>query len=191
MALRLRVPRREQERCRQALATLVRMVPLAAVRRAQKRALPQRPVFADAMALLAALAERYGGEYRTSLDGWTAAVAGAPVADRAVEAPAEPGTGEERKTGRRRRRRRGSRGRGREERPDTAPAAAENRPEPPPKKPAKWDDDYFFSALPSVPDLGAPDEGDRYGAATVAAEPPQEKEAEPSAPPRKRRRRRR
>lgn len=193
MALRLRVPRREQERCRQALATLVRMVPFATVRRAAKRGLPQRGVFADAMALLAALAERYGGEYRTSLDAWTAAVAGAPVADRGVEAPGEE-KGEERGTGRRRRRRRGSRGRGRDDRAEPvaegSPAQAERpRAEPAPKKPAKWDDEYFFSALPSVPDLGAPDEGDRYGATTVA---PEERRAEePGAPPRKRRRRRR
>lgn len=36
--------------------------------------------------------------------------------------------------------------------------------------PAVWSDDYFFAALPSVPDL-AKEEGDtdRYGATSVAA----------------------
>jgi len=57
-----------------------------------------------------------------------------------------------------------------------------------PRKPAKsdspppdWDDgEYFFAALPSVPDMPAEEgKGDRYGASTVA--PPAEPKAEPQA----------
>lgn len=157
LALRLRVSRREQERCRQALATLVRMVPLSAVRRGARRTLPERDVFPDALALLAALADRYEGDYRAALHAWSPAEAKQEVPLAAPAAAPE-------KTGRKRRRRRSGRGRRTSERTE-APAAPASEARPPaPPKPAKWDDDYFFSALPSVPDLGVADEGDRYGA---------------------------
>ena len=35
--------------------------------------------------------------------------------------------------------------------------------------PPKWDDDYFFAALPNVPEMkGEEAQGDRYGAVVVA-----------------------
>jgi poly(A) polymerase len=88
------------------------------------------------------------------------------------------------------RRRRNGRERSRAPRVETRPGM------PPP-----WDDNYFFAALPTVPDLGDVDPGDRYGAATVATTPPEmdtpdeggvEEAAEgsPDSAPRRRRRRR-
>lgn len=181
LSLRLRVPRREQERCRQALATLVRMVPVSSVRRAMRRSLPQRGVFADAMALLAALAERYGGDYNASIESWNSGTA----------APVDPVKREDdggRRSKGRRRRRRG--GKGREQQPVSSTEGSP-RPEAKTEKPAKWDDDYFFAALPSVPDLGAPDAGDRYGASSVARGETTDPPREGTSIPRKRRRRRR
>ncbi|HJQ98625.1 MAG TPA: hypothetical protein VJ826_09930, partial [Candidatus Polarisedimenticolaceae bacterium] len=52
-----------------------------------------------------------------------------------------------------------------------APVAAAAAPAAPAKKlPAVWSDDYFFAALPSVPELAAEEvDTDRYGASRVAA----------------------
>lgn len=198
LAQRLRVPRREQERCRQALSTLARMVPFRNVRKGARRQMPKRASFADALWLLRAAAAVLGGEVAASLEGWTG---DAPdEAPRPAEAAAAPDAEGERKPRRRRRRRgRGKRG-GEGDARETETAAArapERAPERPPerpreteKRPPVWSDDYFFAALPSVPDLGAAkDEGDRYGAELVA--PTSDPEPEGEGAPRKRRRRRR
>ena len=65
--------------------------------------------------------------------------------------------------------------------------------------PPPWDDNYFFAALPSVPNLDERDDpGDRYGAVALASETvPQEngdgspEEAGGAAAPRRKRRSRR
>ena len=61
--------------------------------------------------------------------------------------------------------------------------------------PPPWDDDYFFAALPSAPEiLGDDTKGDRYGAGSVTettAESPSDEPAEDTPRPKRKRRRRR
>lgn len=193
IALRLRVARKDQERCRQAMAILQRMVPFKTTRRGFRLALARRPGFADALWMLETAAALHGGELRESLEGWTARATetAPPRAPRPHPAPEAEEVGEgPAPAGRRRRRRRRGKGPGGEVRPDAeaAPAPAAQaparrgggRPQPKPpedaepakKLPSKWSDDYFFAALPTVPkDLGLEEDGrDRYGARQVAAE---------------------
>ena len=186
IAVRLRVSRKDQERTRQAIATLHRLVPAKPMRRGQRSTVLRRPAFADAWWMLEALAPLLGGEFAAAKDAWAphVGVPGAPVA------PSEPGESPETaeqdapREGRRRRRR-GGRGRRREgtespesgpPRPAPAPSAARPKPAGGKPMPAVWDDNYFFAALPSVPDHAAIDDDagpDRYGASSVrgAAEP--------------------
>jgi len=144
IALRLRLARRDQERVRQTLATLHRMVPMRSMRRGARVALLKRPAFSDALALLDALAGALGGEFAAAHQGWTQQVETHGVAEPAGVAEAvaaadedagEPGAdGTERK--RRRRGRRGGRGRrrpGGAARPagtDGSEPAPESRPAP-------------------------------------------------------------
>jgi hypothetical protein len=195
LSLRLRVSRRDQEHARQILLALQRMVPARQVRRSLAHALVRRPAFADALATLRCLGVHLGGEVADAAAFWTEAAAGRepvpPAAETVVADGSRPATAEPR-----RRRRRG--GRGRQQRRDeggeavatTEPArpapdsrrngrerAPAPRPESRPGMPPPWDDNYFFAALPTVPDLGDADPGDRYGAATVAS-PMEETETE-------------
>jgi poly(A) polymerase len=213
IALRLRVARKDQERVRQALATLQRMVPMRAMRRGMRIALMKRPAFVDAARMLEALSEEFGDPWRSAHEAWSQQVAShgaveptdaAPADDtiRGDEVAAAPEDGK----GRRRRGRRGGRGRKRDG--AEAPSAAAPAPlaAPPQARSAKlppvWDDDYFFAALPSVPEIDAEDrDTDRYGASRVgpvtAAEPDagtpngsDEEAGEAASSPRRRRRRR-
>jgi poly(A) polymerase len=178
-ALRLRIPRREQEHCRQVMATLFRMVPARRVRRSTKRAIARRECLPDALWVLDLLAERLGGDFAAAKTFWTTDRP-AKASDAKAEAPATRA-----RRGRRRTRRKPGSGRaktsGAARRKADAPAdGAKKRDMPPP-----WDDDYFFAALPSAPEMGADgSKGDRYGAAEVA--PPDategEREAETSGP---------
>ena len=169
IAVRLRVARKDQERARQALATLARMVPPRPMRRGLRTAIQRRPAFSDAWWMLEALAPVLGGDFAAARAEWTEHLA-RPGTETppASEVAAEPTPGDRaERTGKRRRGRRGGRGR-RKDRPavtavpSPAPAAAAK------KLPAVWSDDYFFAALPSVPELAA-EEGDtdRYGASRV------------------------
>ena len=171
MAVRLRIPRREQEHCRQILGTLVRMVPSRRVRRSMQRAILNRDCLPDVLWMLEVLAERLGGDFSEAYGFWTADRQQARARDR--ESPEAPkraaGT-----PGRRRRSRRRAPAR---PGPTTAlPSEQDERPGDEDKqgeRPPPWHDDSFFAALPSAPE-GAGDDtkGDRYGAAVVA--PPAE-----------------
>ena len=196
IAVRLRLARKDQERTRQALATLQRMVPLKPMRRGTRLALTRRPAFVDALWMLEALAPVLGHVAAAALPVWaeTAAAPASPAGARpqvaapdAAAEPAEDGQAvhaeEERRPGRRRGRRGGRRHRkGREEgRVETGkvPPPVERPVERTAERPAAraasslppvWDDNYFFAALPSVPALDADDaETDRYGARMVVS----------------------
>jgi len=219
VARRLRVSRRDQERCRLLAQTLVRMVPKQMVRRAFRQSIVHRPSFTDALWFLDAIAGARGGDFAEAADFWRSG--GEAPARRAPEpgeaqAATEESPGERRRRRRRRpRRRSGGAPAGAaegESRPPRPPAEPRPKPErretrdrrggerPPvaPKLPAPWDDDYFFAALPSAPSLEAEEhDSDRYGASEVAAAIPR-RDAEPASPkgageageaPRRRRRR--
>ena len=170
IAVRLRVARKDQERARQALATLARLVPPRPMKRGLRAAIQRRPAFADAWWMLETLAPVLGGDFAAARAEWAEQLA-RPGTE--AEEPARVERPE--RTGRRRRGRRGGRGR-RKDGPAIAAAPASTPPAtatpatPAKKLPAVWSDDYFFAALPSVPDLAA-EEGDtdRYGASRVAA----------------------
>jgi poly(A) polymerase len=194
MAVRLRIPRREQEHCRQVLATLWRMVPARRVRRNTKRAILRRECLPDALWVLRLLADRLGEDFKAAHAYWTAGLEDQPEA-RAAEAAGPRPT------------RRGRRRSRRKPRTARAKAAGETRPrrDAPPDEakkgamPPPWDDNYFFAALPSAPEIGGDDsKGDRYGADAVA--PPTapddgkgaaKSEAGPAARPKRKRRPRR
>ncbi|HEX5041316.1 MAG TPA: CCA tRNA nucleotidyltransferase [Candidatus Polarisedimenticolaceae bacterium] len=189
LSLRLRVSRRDQEHARQILLALQRMVPARQVRRSLVHALVRRPAFADALATLRCLGAHLGGEVAETAAFWAEAAAGR---EPAAPPQASPGGADAGAAEPRRRRRRGGRGRGRggetggaETSAEAAPPVRRERVRPPrtearPGMPPPWDDNYFFAALPTVPDLGDADPGDRYGATTVAA-PAEEAPAEGTA----------
>jgi len=195
IALRLRIARKDQEHTRQTLTTLQRMLHHKPMRRGAKLALMRRPAFADAMAMLDAMAPALG-ELAAVRAAWAETAAG-----HAVPAGAEPEPTAERDLedgpatadgarGKRRRGRRGGRGRRRERgddasapagphapvpvtAPSKSPAVAALPPVPAPrgpKLPPVWDDNYFFAALPSVPThVAAENESDagRYAGGIV------------------------
>jgi len=177
LALRLRVSRRDQEHCRQVLEALLRMVPAVDPRRGGRRGVARHPALPDARMILASVGRTWGGSYAEASAAWDdvrEAPAGvAPLEARASGSESEAGTG--------RRRRRGRRG-GRGRRPSSTDAPrAESRPAVAPAVerestrrdlPPVWDDDYFFAALPSVPELAADDgRPNRYGEGQVATQP--------------------
>ncbi len=195
IALRLRVARKDQERARQVLSTLQRMVPMRAMRRAQRLTLMKRPAFTDALWMLEALSPVLLGEFAAAREAWSQQVAthGAVEPERVVPFPLPPedesggrAAPEGERKRRRRRGRRGGAGRKRgpdvpAERPagDAAAIPAAAAPKHPakeprardPKLPPVWDDDYFFAALPSVPPIDTEtDDTDRYGANLVVAQ---------------------
>jgi poly(A) polymerase len=191
MALRLRIPRREQEHCRQILATLFRMVPARRIRRNTKRAILRRECLPDSIWVLGLLADRFGEEFAAAHTYWAAEP---PEPRAAEEAPPRS------RRGRKRSRGRTKKPAGEQRRPavaaskEAAPAkeATKNKP------PAKWDDDYFFAALPSAPELSGDETqgGDRYGASAVAAQgddagEPRAEKSEPTTRARSKRKRRR
>jgi poly(A) polymerase len=201
LALRLRMSRRDQERCRQTFLALQRMIPARDLRKGLRQAIVRRPAFPDALRVLEVLAAMHGGDFQEALAFWTSPAPHegerrAPRPERVeTAAPPPPETGEAaERPGRRRRRRRGGRGRGL----PGGPAPAAPREAPVTKKPAEsaalppvWSDDYFFAALPSVPQLDAEShDTDRYGAGTVAAAPPAETSPTVAATEEPRRRRR-
>ena len=178
IALRLRVARKDQERARQALATLQKMVPVRAMRRGFRATLQRRPAFADAWWMLEVLAPLLGGDFAAARADWAEHLA-RPATETATPAADERAEGETERAarpGRRRRGRRGGRGR-RKDAPIAAGVTSSAAPSPGPapsaatkKLPAVWSDDYFFAALPSVPNLDAEErDTDRYGASSVAA----------------------
>jgi poly(A) polymerase len=188
LAVRLRVSRRDQERYRQILHLLGRMVPVRGLRRGARQAALHRPAFADALWILEAVSAKLGGDFREAVAFWHTGAEVSPAEPaRATHSEQEAGPEELAEEGapgaRRRRRRRRSRRRRKDAPagpvPESAapPAIAAPKPqrvhaERPASRtnlPSPWDDDYFFAALPTAPKLD--DEAgdtDRYGAATVA-----------------------
>lgn len=217
LALRLRMAKKDQEHCRQIISTLQRMVPIASMHRNTRRALLRRLSLPHAMTVLATLAEIHGGDYAEADQHWRKATSGQRGREDGATKASGPrsteGAAEATKPRKRRRgsrggasRRDGSRDRTRDEDknkkgdgPPAKPTAPRSRPKDE-NLPPVWDDDYFFAALPSVPEGTAKSvEGDRYGA---KAQDPQEEQpteaAEQTAPeadeapkPKRRRRRRR
>lgn len=193
----LKLPRAEQERCRQIVAALHRMAHPGRLRRSARHALRRRPSFGSAFWMLEAAAQVLGGDLDEAVAQWRDEGRGTDAA-RAGEGraePAAPGTGAEEAGGRRRRRR--HRGRRRAAAAREREPAVEKTHSPPlhghersgkSRMPPAWDDDYFFAALPKVPPML--DEA----AAEEPEAPAQTAEAAPAgtaAPPRRRRRRKR
>ena len=177
IALRLRLPRKEQESCRQTLATLFRAVPTGRLRAGSRRSILTRECLPDVRWLLEILAARYGGELSRAVDYW------ARASEEAPESPApRPEESEPRPDGPKRRSRRRRRG-GAKRDESAAEQPAPLRMQSAPARPAKsargdWNDDYFFSALPSAPEMaGEPTENTGYGAETLD-DPPR---ADPTA----------
>jgi poly(A) polymerase len=191
MALRLRIPRREQEHCRQILGTLFRMVPSRRVRRSMQRAVLNRECLPDVLWILEVLAERLGQDFSEAHRFWTAE--GQQRSAQGTEGAEAPKRAAGTRVRRRRSRRRASTG------PATqAPHSSEQDEQPGDKdeqhdRPTPWHDDSFFASLPSAPE---PAGEDTKGKATDAAASPAESGAdgpadESSPKPRRRRRRRR
>jgi poly(A) polymerase len=171
IALRLRVPRREQEHCRQILGTLFRLVPGRNMRRNTKAAILRRECIPDAMWMLEVVAPHYGEEFAGALGFWKRAVerrpAGAAPAER--QKPGQRPEGGRRRPRRRRGGRRRSGGSEARERRPVAEAQAKRDPKETKRDlPPVWDDDYFFAALPEAPDSPS-EKGDsmRYGGSAV------------------------
>lgn len=219
VSLRLRVSRKESERCRQLIGTLQRMIPDDRIRPRTRASIRRRASLDETLVLLRALAESEGGQFAEAAQAWSgtkqsaATGAGRGSRSRDGDTDATEAGGEQRS-----RRRRGRRGRGRgaagtQDRPaDSDKSAASERKtddapkqrsrksssrsrqgskpqnsERAPKKPMpdRWDDDYFFSALPSVPKKLAGesgDSGDRYGADTLNRGEPGESPANKAKP---------
>ena len=201
LALRLRVSRRDQETCRQIVMTLFRMVPHDRVRRNVKRAILRRMCLPSTIWILQRLAGAFGGPFAPAADHWKR-YDREPGREPESQVRGEPSKEDAGAPRRRSRGRRGGRGRGGAER-RTEKAAETREPEArslPKPKPGEdgWDEDYFFSALPTVPQIGE-DEGtpNRYGSAAVGPVEQNEADSEtgadeaPSRPRRRRRRRRR
>jgi poly(A) polymerase len=194
MAVRLRIPRREQEHCRQVLGSMYRMVPARRIRRNTKRAILSRECLPDAMWVLRLLADRLGADFAAALSFWTTSEREERKEPARPRETGSPPT-QARRGRRRSRRRTPTTTREKQDAPATE-SKKENMPPP-------WDDNYFFAALPSAPEMaGDETQTNRYGGATAPAEAaaPAESaaagdastgEASADAPARPKRRRRR
>lgn len=184
LALRLRIPRREQEYCRQMLGTLFRMVPHDRVRPQAKQAILRRECLTDAVRAMGLLGKLWGGEFAAAERFWSSQEK-VPSVPRHDGEPSDDGDDSGERAPRRRRRRGGRR---RSERggsaprtsPPSTPARSSNPParsgaaptRPPRPRGGPRDDNSFFAALPSLPDDDDDDDiGDRYGALDVAPRP--------------------
>lgn len=184
MAARLRLSRKEQERCRQIVLTLYRMVPVRRLRRGARQSILRRQCFPETVWLLDRLALHYGDSFREALTYWRKAADSLSAPDRGQKRPSGATGQRETGDGRRSRPRRRSRSRQRRE-PESEPASETPRPKK--DMPSKWDDRYFFAALPSVPDIDAKKPaGDPEGS---NGEPADDRE-QPARPAKRRRRRR-
>jgi poly(A) polymerase len=169
IALRLRFARKDQETCRLILTTLYRMVPVRRVGRNSKRSILQRDCLPSAVWMLEAVASRLGGDFTEAANYWKAAGSGRRTDASRSRRSGKPAAG--RAASSEQSRRRGRR------RPPARKTAAEKspaakRPKTPagPGTPRQVDDDYFFSALPTVPKMaGEENDRDRYGAAALGA----------------------
>lgn len=173
VALRLRVSRKDQEHCRLILMSLFRMVPTRRLGRNTKRSILRRECLPDALWILAGLAEELGGDFAEARTYWEQAASAAEPAQ-AQGARAAAGRPRRRRGGRRR----------------SSKAAPASRTTARGERPKQIDDDYFFTALPSVPEM--PSEkgaGDRYGGPGRGAASEQPAQARPGSTGSRRRRR--
>jgi poly(A) polymerase len=117
LAQRLRVPRREQEYCRQILTTLFRMVPAKRVRPNTRRSVVARDSFSDALWILDVASAQYGDAFVEARDFWRGANEAAGPAQPRTREKDEGGSGDDapRRSRRRRSRRGGAGQRGRGE----------------------------------------------------------------------------
>ncbi len=174
MALRLRVARKDQEFCRTLIMTLFRMVPHEKARPGTRKAIPRRPCFPDALRILHRLGEILGNEFEEAARFWDTAGHAA--------SPAESGRAPEETQGRRTRKRPP-----RQRRKGGETSRKEPPGKPAPNMPSPWSDNYFFAALPSVPE----GEAEQAGPPAPDSEPENEPETETGSPARRKRRRRR
>jgi poly(A) polymerase len=175
LALRLRLARKDQEHCRQTLNALYRMVPGRGRRRSNRRSMVNRECFPDSLWMLNVLDARFGGQFTAAAEYWRRAAEAAGRSERRPSKDKQPG-GKGRTAGPRRR-----------PRSRRAPSEKESKAAKPADKPPAWDDDYFFTALPSAPEMSVENgKKDRYGAEAVA---PREKGDRPKRKRRPRRRR--
>jgi poly(A) polymerase len=174
VALRLRLARKDQEHCRQTLNALFRMAPGKGRRRGAKRSIVNRDCFHDALWILGVLEQQLGGRFAAAAEYWRRA------AESSGQAELKPSG---KKSAAAKRRIRGPRQRTQERTREPQ----KSKPAKAPEKPPSWDDDYFFSALPTAPKIkGEEGKGDRYGAEAVA---PAEQDEKPRRKRRPRRRR--
>ncbi len=199
LAQRLRISRKDQELCRTLVMTLFRMVPHKKTRPNVRRAILNRDCFPAAVWILTALGEMLGGEFKESAAHWGSArrESGGDT-DRQPSGDRPSGSGRSRSS--RRRRSRGGRsqeGTGKEKEPQGKKPAVKrpsSAPKPDPNMPSPWSDNYFFAALPTVPE-GADVPGPEPEPQSAKDRPAEDKpstggDAEPVKKKRRRRRRR-
>jgi poly(A) polymerase len=120
---RLRLARKDQEYCRQTLATLSRMAPVRRIRRSSRQSIQHRACYPTALHLLETLSGAWGDEFAKIHEHWSQFE---PVA-----APSRPEESQDRPRGRSRRRGRrgsGSRSRGGRDRGGEGKKVAEGKP---------------------------------------------------------------
>jgi len=148
MAQRLRLPRRDQELCRQVFQTLHRMVPARHIRANIRRAILNRECLSDALWILDVLSRQFGGDFEHASLYWSRAAADSArdeTGGRERGKRAGTRTPPARRSGRR-----SAEGRPQAEGPK--PGGAKRTPDVPRKDmPPVWDERYFFAALPTVP----------------------------------------
>lgn len=127
IAQRLRVPRREQELCRQVLTTLQRMVPDKQLRPRARAAIRRRACLDQVMLLLGAVAAQHAGDFEEAYERWCGRMKEDDDAGNARDRGAGEG-GEDGEGGGRRRKRRGRRG-GRGRRRKRTEESEESSPE--------------------------------------------------------------
>jgi poly(A) polymerase len=164
---RLRIARKDQELCRQLCQSLFRMVPARRARRSSRRGILHRDVFPIAVRMLETTAAEFGSDFSDAAREWKreAGRAENQAQKESTESSPTDTTDSARPSGPRRRSRRGGRGRGRSETTvDSEPKSAPKAKPEKPVAPRTWEDQDFFSALPTVPKMRGDADEDRYGA---------------------------
>jgi poly(A) polymerase len=189
IAVRLRISRREQERCRQIITILARLALSEKMRPSSRRSVMQRVCFPPALELLKLLGQSEGDPFRAAATFWEGLLA-TPQQAETSETSSTPDKQRPRRKRPRSRKRKPT-----EDKPATPPPAKAERDDLPPP----WDDNYFFAALPNAPKTEVTeDHGTRYGQvvspdveADVEADAASEEAAPEDTPETKPRRKRR
>jgi poly(A) polymerase len=202
MAGHLRLPRRDQEDCRQIVGTLYRMIPIGGIRRGTRQSMLQRPVMPSCLWIAGILAEQFGGEFVKAREHWSSAFrdsrrsAGSRPGRKSGDRPRAAEAGARQPA--RRRRKRAPRSRSESTRTGATKTAQGRRQgaakESAPvrgKQPPPWDDGYFFAALPSVPEMDGDDRARDRSQGSEDSDARSDSPRETARKPRKRRRKRR